>query len=149
MKKTVLITGASSGIGYELGKIFARNGYNLIMVSRNLSKLEKVSCEIKNIYNIDIKIIPKDLGTSSAPQELYDEVIDSGIYIDVLVNNAGFGVYGKFTETNLEDHIRLIKLNIISLTTLCKLFGTHMVKQNDGKILNVSSIAAFQGGAFI
>ena len=146
MRKTALITGASSGIGYELSKVFAKNGYNLVLVSRNMEKLKTVSEEIKKRHDVRVKVIPKDLSKSAAPQELYDEVAAVSINIDVLVNNAGIGVGGKLTETSVEKHLDLIQLNITSLTMLCKLFGADMAKRGSGKILNVASTAAFQAG---
>jgi len=146
MKKTALITGPSSGIGYELSKVFAKNGYNLVLVSRNTEKLKVVSEEIRIQHDIQVKVISKDLCKSSAPQELYDEVAAEGINIDVLVNNAGIGTYGKFIGSSTQKQMDLIQLNITSLTMLCKLFGRDMVKNGSGSILNVASTAAFQPG---
>jgi short-subunit dehydrogenase len=146
MNKTVLITGASAGIGYELSKVFSKNGYNLVLVSRNKQRLEVIAKEMENQHDIQAKVIPKDLSKSSAPQELYDEIVADGIDITVLVNNAGFGINGKFTDFSADKHMELIQLNITSLTLLCKLFGTDMVKRRSGSILNVASTAAFQAG---
>lgn len=146
MNKTVLITGASSGIGYELSKVFSRNGYNLVLVSRNRQRLEVIAKEMEKQHDIQAKVIQKDLSKSSASQELYNDIVADGIEIDVLVNNAGFGINGKFTEFSTEKHMELIQLNITSLTMLCNLFGTDMVKRRSGKILNVASTAAFQAG---
>ena len=146
MNKTVLITGASVGIGYELSKIFARNGYNLVLVSRTKQKLESISKELENEHGIQAKVIPKDLSKSTAPQELYDEIVADGIEISVLVNNAGFGLNGKFVDITADKQMELIQLNITSLTMLCKLFGTDMVKRRSGRILNDASTAAFQAG---
>jgi hypothetical protein len=146
MKKTALITGASSGIGYELTKVFAKNGYDLVLVSRNKEKLIMIAEEIRKQHDIQVKVVPKDLFKSSAPHEIYDEVAADGIKIDVLVNNAGIGVYSKFTHSSTEKQMDLIQLNIASLTKLCKLFGTDMSKNGSGRILNVASTAAFQAG---
>ena len=146
MNKTVLITGASAGIGYELSKVFSKNGYNLVLVSRNKQRLEVIAKEMENQHDIQAKVIPKDLSKPSAPQELYDEIVACGIDIAVLVNNAGFGLNGKFTDFSSDKHIELIQLNITTLTLLCKLFGTDMVKRRSGSILNVASTAAFQAG---
>ena len=146
MKKTALITGASVGIGYELSKIFAGNNYNLVLVSRTKQKLEAISKELENKHGIQAKVIPKDLSKSTAPQELYDEIVADGIEITVLVNNAGFGLNGKFVDISTDKQMELIQLNITSLTMLCKLFGTDMVKRRSGRILNVASTAAFQAG---
>jgi short-subunit dehydrogenase len=149
MSKTVLITGASAGIGYELSKVFAKNGYNLVLVSRNKQRLEVIAKELENQYDIQARVIPKDLSKSSAPQELYDIISADGIDINVLVNNAGIGTNGKFTDFSADNHMDLIQLNITSLTMLCKLFGTDMVKKRSGSILNVASTAAFQAGPFM
>ena len=149
MRKTALITGASSGIGYEFSKVFAKNGYNLVLVSRNTEKLKIISKEIRKQNDIQVKVISKDLGKSSAPQELYDEVAAEGITIDVLVNNAGIGVYGKLIDSSTQKQMDLIQLNITSLTMLCKLFGRDMAKKGSGRMLNVASTAAFQAGPFI
>jgi short-subunit dehydrogenase len=149
MRKTALITGASSGIGYELSKVFAKNGYNLVLVSRNMEKLEIISEEISTHHDIQVKVISKDLCKSPAPRELYDEVAAEGINIDVLVNNAGIGTYGTFIDSSTQKQMDLIQLNITSLTMLCKLFGTDMVKNGSGRILNVASTAAFQAGPLV
>lgn len=146
MEKTALITGASSGIGYELSKNFARNAYNLVLVSRTKEQLDAISKELENEYAIQTKVIPKDLSKPDAPQELYDEIVADGIEIAVLVNNAGVGLNGKFVDISAEKQLELIQLNITSLTMLCKFFGADMVKKRSGRILNVASTAAFQAG---
>ena len=146
MGKFALVTGASSGIGYELSKIFASNGYNLVLVSRTKEKLEAISKELENEYGIQAKVISKDLSKFSAPKELYNETVADGIEIAVLVNNAGFGLNGKFVDLSADNQMELIQLNITSLTMLCKLFGADMVKRRSGRILNVASTAAFQAG---
>jgi uncharacterized protein len=146
MSKTVLITGASAGIGRELSKVFAENGFNLVLVSRNKQKLEHIAGELENIYNIKAKGIAKDLCRPNSPQELYDEISENGIEIDILVNNAGIGINGRFTDFNKERINDVIQLNIAALTLLCRFFGADMVKRRSGRILNVSSTAAFQAG---
>ena len=146
MRKTALITGASSGIGYALSNVFARNGYNLVLVSRNGERLKMVSEEIEKQHGVQVNVLPKDLFKSAAAQEIYDEVAAAGIKIDVLVNDAGIGAYGKFTDSSTKKHMDLIQLNITSLTMLCKLFGADMAKNGSGRILNVASAAAFQAG---
>jgi len=146
MRKTALITGASAGIGYELSKIFAKNGYNLVLVSRNTPRLKALADEMEDQHDIIAKVIPKDLSKISAPQEIYDEVVSDGIDIDVLVNNAGFGINGNFTDFGSDRHMELIQVNVTAPTLLCKLFGTDMVLRRSGSILNVASTAAFQAG---
>jgi short-subunit dehydrogenase len=148
-KQTVLITGASSGIGYELSKIFARNGYDLILVSRKKSELANLARELEEKHNIQSRAIAKDLSKSTAPQELYDEIASHGIAVSVLVNNAGFGLKGNFVDLGIEEQVDLIQLNITALTILCKFFGKDMAKRGGGKILNVASTAAFQAGPFM
>ena len=149
MKKTALITGASSGIGYELSRVFAKNGYHLVMVSRDAEKLDRISAELQQQYDIRARVMPKDLCEPTAAVELYDAVSGGGIRVDVLVNNAGMATHGKFVDTRIEKHMDLIQLNMTSLTQLCKLFGVDMVKNGAGGILNVASTAAFQPGPFM
>ena len=146
MSKTALITGASVGIGYELSKIFAKNGYNLVLVSRNKQRLEAIADEMEKQHDIIAKVIPKDLSKSSAPRELYEDTISDAIDIDVIVNNAGFGINGNFTDFGVDEYVELIQVNGTSLTLLCKLFETDMVMRRSGSILNVASTAAFQAG---
>jgi short-subunit dehydrogenase len=149
MNNTALITGATSGIGYELSRVFAKNRYNLVIVSRNREKLDAVAGELSRLYNIQVKAISKDLSKISAPQELYDEISADNIQIDVLVNNAGVGINGRVVDLSAEKQMDLIQLNIASLTILCKLFGAAMVKKGAGSILNVASTAAFLAGPFM
>ena len=149
MVKTALITGASSGIGFEIAKIFSKNGYHLVLVSENKEELENAAREIDNQHDIQIKLIIKDLSKPSAAQELYDDILASGYDIDVLVNNAGYGISGQFTDLGADQQTSLIQLNIVALTQLCNLFGTDMVKRHSGRILNVASTAAFQPGPFM
>jgi len=149
MSKTALITGATSGIGYEFSKVFAKNRYNLVIVSRNREKLNAVAGELGQLHDIQVKAISKDLCKFSAPQELYDEISAGNIDIDVLVNNAGVGLNGRVVDLSAAKQMDLIQLNIASLTILCKLFGADMVKKSSGSILNVASTAAFQAGPFM
>jgi short-subunit dehydrogenase len=149
MRKTALITGASSGIGYELGKIFAKNDFDLVLVSRNEEKLENIAGELKKKHDIQVRVIAKDLSKPSSPKELYDQVTGEGTRIDVLVNNAGVAAYGKFTDSRADRNMDLIQLNIAAPTILCKLFGADMAREGSGRILNVSSTAAFQAGPLL
>lgn len=146
MTKTALITGASSGIGLEFGKVLAKNGYDLVLVSRNVERLQRISKEMTRHHPIRIKLMPKDLCESQAVHELHDEIIADGIDIDILVNSAGMATHGSFIDIGPDRHETLIGLNITALTLLCRLFGADMVKKGAGRILNVSSLAAFQAG---
>lgn len=144
--KTALITGASSGIGKEFSYIHAENGGDLVIVARSRDVLVEMKKELETIYGIKVLIIPKDLTIPNAPKEIYDEIKKSGIEIDYLINNAGFGGYGKFHERPLEKDLSMINLNIVALTILTHLFLEDFVKRNTGKILNVSSIASLTPG---
>ncbi len=141
-KKTVLITGASSGIGLSLAKIFAREGYALILVARQRDKLE----ELAKTLQVSVTVIPKDLSLPDSPREIFDELSQKSIPVDILVNNAGFGTYGRFTEIPVEDGLQMLQVNMVALTHLTRLFLPAMIKNKDGKILNVASTAAFQPG---
>jgi short-subunit dehydrogenase len=138
-----LITGASSGIGYELAKLFAKDGKNLIIVSRNRDKLDQVKIEIENKYRIRVKILPKDLSDPKASVEIFSELEKEDIDVDILVNNAGFGVYGLFSETDFQEELEMIQLHISSLTHLTKLFLKKMLENKSGRILNVASLIGF------
>lgn len=143
---TALITGASNGIGLELAKIHASKGDNLVLVARNISKLHQIKTELEGKFKISVHIIGKDLSLPNAPQEVYDELKHKKIVVDYLINNAGFGDYGFFYETNWEKELQMINLNITALTHFTKLFLQDMVKRRSGKIMNVASIAAFISG---
>ncbi len=143
--KTVLITGASSGIGFELSKIFAKNGYHLILVSQNEDNLKRAASDIRKQYSdAQITIIPKDLSLPSSPEEIFEYLTQKSIQVNILVNSAGIQVYGPFNETNPEDDLRLISVNMLALTKLTKLFLKGMVERGYGKILNLGSTGSFQ-----
>lgn len=139
-----LVTGASSGIGRDIAKELAKRGYNLILVSRDNKKLDEVAKEIKNQYEVEAEVIQKDLSIKQNCIDLYNEVKNENI--DILINNAGFGVHGPIIETDLDKEINMLETNIIAVHILMKLFLQDMVKNNKGKILNVSSMAAFSPG---
>jgi short-subunit dehydrogenase len=145
-KKTALITGAANGIGYELASVFAMNGYNLVLVDRMANKLAEVAEKLQKQFGIFVKPIVKDLSIQTSPEEIFTELQQELIKIDVLVNNAGFGLHGLFNETNLNTELAMLQVNLVCLTHLTKLFLKDMVKQGEGKVLNLSSAAAFQPG---
>jgi uncharacterized protein len=147
--KTALITGASSGIGYELARLFARDGYNLVLVARNGDELKKISAQLTSEHNTSVKVIAKDLSAATSPREIFNEVRTEGMDIDILINNAGFGTYGTFCNTNLKDELEMIQVNMASPTHLTKLFLPGMIARGQGRILNVASMAAFQPGPFL
>jgi short-subunit dehydrogenase len=136
-----LITGASMGIGFELARLFAEDGYNLIIVARTKEDLEKAATEFSK-YGIDVVSIAKDLFQPQAAFELYDEVKAKGLIVDVLVNDAGQGQYGLFVESDINRLLDIIQLNVSSVTVLTHLFLKDMVARNEGKILQLASIAS-------
>ena len=138
-----LVTGASGGIGYELAKLLAEDGKNLIIVARNKNGLEQVKTEIENEYGTRVKVLPKDLANPQAPLEIFSELEKEDISVDVLVNNAGFGLYGMFAETDLQKELEMIQVNIASTTCLTKLFLKKMLANKSGTILNVASSLGF------
>ncbi|MFM2063898.1 MAG: hypothetical protein RLZZ507_3569 [Cyanobacteriota bacterium] len=144
--KNVLVTGSAQGIGYQLAYIFARHHYNLVLIDIDAENLAIISEEFRQKFGVDVKILVKDLSVSTSPDEIFTELQQEGIKIDVLVNNAGIGTYGVFSETDLTQELKLLQINIVSLTHLTKLFVKDMISQGSGKILNVASVAAFQPG---
>jgi hypothetical protein len=147
--QTVLITGASTGIGLALAKVFAQHGYNLLLVSRSEDKLREAADKIKKSvpgFNKKVDYIPSDLSDTSSAQKLFDEVTSRGYHIDILVNNAGSGVAKKIAETDQKTQGDMCTLNVTSLTQLTSLFLPAMLEKKSGGILNVGSTAAYFPG---
>lgn len=140
-QKYALITGATSGIGLELAKLFAKDQYNLVIVGRNQEELDMAANQLK-LGSIDVITIVKDLFNREEAFSLYDEIKQRNIEIDVLVNNAGQGLYGEFKDTDINRELNIIDLNIAALTILTKSFLQDMIRRNSGKILNLASIAS-------
>ncbi len=136
-----LITGGTQGIGYELARVFAMNGHNLILVARDEDELASTKDALQ-IFNVDIVTISKDLFEVDNAFELYEEIKDRDLEVDILVNNAGQGQYGKFADTDIWRELSIIQLNISSLIVLTKEFLYDMLANGHGKILNLSSIAS-------
>ena len=143
MKEYILITGASSGIGYEMANQLAEKKMNLILIARTETKLQQMQVELVGRYGIEVKYIATDLSDVNAAKDLYKKVKDENLLVTYLVNNAGVGNYGNFTETSLEEELNMIQLNISSLVVLSKLFAKEMVNRKTGRIMNVSSVVAF------
>ena len=133
----------------ELTHLFAQDNINLILASRNKKLLLKIQNDILKKYNIIVNVYPVDLSKRGSARKLYNFCIRKKIIVDYLVNNAGFGKYGLFTQTSLNTELEMIHLNITSLTELTKLFGLKMKKRGFGKILNIASTASFQPGPFM
>ncbi|WP_300435361.1 SDR family oxidoreductase [Christiangramia sp.] len=147
-ERTVLITGMTSGIGRALAHEFAKNAYAVIGVARNEEKLKEVSSELQNTYGVDVFTISKDLSRDTA-EEVYQEVKGMNKKVDILVNDAGIGQRGNFSEVAYEKYEDLINLNIKSLTKLTHLFLGDMIQRDEGKILQLGSIAGFQPGPLL
>lgn len=143
-KKTALVTGATSGFGREFVRLFAQDNYNVILVARHANDLQSVAAEVqKNHPNCQVTSIAKDLAEPGSAQALYEEVKSKNLTVDVLINNAGFGEHGMFVDTDLDKEMKVIHLNVTSLVYLTKVFLREMVQRNDGKILQLASIASF------
>lgn len=145
---TVLITGASGGIGYELAKLFARDRHNLVLVARSADKLAQAAAELQ-AHGVTVKTVPLDLDEAPASKFLYDQLQRDGTSVEILVNNAGFGAFGEFAQMSNEEIFGQIQLNIIALTELTRLFLPPMLARRSGRILNVASTAGFQPGPFM
>ncbi|MCF2487782.1 SDR family oxidoreductase [Dyadobacter sp. CY347] len=142
--KTALITGASTGIGYEIAKLFARDGVNLVLVARRKELLERIKTELEQQYSIHVETIAMDLCKTGKASELYQMCKLKNLRLDFLVNNAGYGDYKKVADGKVETYENLLQLNILSLTELTMLFVKDMIVQGSGRILNLGSLAAFQ-----
>ena len=141
---TALVTGASSGIGETFARELAKKGQDLVLVARSQDKLEQLGTELSGKYQIKTEVIALDLTESSAGQKVFDTVEAKGIVIDLLVNNAGFGDYGAFGDRPLDKQMAMVQLNIAAVVELTGLFLPLMQQRQNGTIINVSSIAAFQ-----
>lgn len=137
-----LITGASSGIGKDIAKELAKRGYDLVLVARNTERLNQVKEDIEKNSKVKIEIVSKDISLDENCIELFNEFKN----IDILINNAGFGGYGEFDESDLDKELQMIKTNIVAYHVLTKFYLKEMKKTNKGKILNVASIAGFMPG---
>ena len=143
MAKTALITGASEGIGYELVKLFAKNGYDCVLAARNKQKMDQLAAEVEKNFGITTRVIAKDLSLPEASQEIFDELNAAGVTVDVLINNAGLGLCGEFAKSDMKMNMHLLQVNLLTLTKLTWLFLPGMLKRKSGKIMNVGSIASF------
>jgi short-subunit dehydrogenase len=147
-RKTALITGASGGIGAELARLFARDGYDLILVARSPDKLARLAEQLERDRPISVRILSKDLSNPEAPAQIHAELAAASVPVDVLVNNAGFGLSGRFAEAGVEGELEMIQLNVVALTHLTGLFLDDMLARGQGKILNLGSITGFLPGPF-
>lgn len=147
--KTALVTGASAGIGQELAREFAANGWDLFVVARRTDRLLALADELDSEYGTDVGVTSMDLSEPEVAEKLYDEVDEREITVDALVNNVGIGVHGSFHETPLERELDQVQLNTVLPVHLTKLFLPEMVERDDGMVVNVASMAGFQAGPFM
>lgn len=145
-KGAALITGASGGIGEELARLMAVDGTDLVLVARSREKLQSLADELSGKHHVAARVLSKDLSDTSAPREIYEELAADGVEVETLINNAGFGSYGLFAETDLAHELRLLQVNVVALTHLTKLFLPGMLARRRGYVMNVASTAAFQPG---
>lgn len=145
-KNVALITGASGGLGAEFARIHAKEGGDLILIARNKQRLESLKLGLEDNHDVNVKIIVKDLTTKNASKEVFELLMKEGVKVDILINNAGFGGHGEFSERKIEDEKEMIQLNITVLTEMSHYFVNHMILNGGGKILNVSSTASFLPG---
>jgi short-subunit dehydrogenase len=145
-RQTALVTGGSGGIGLEIAKVLARKGFDVVLVARKRDTLEAAAGQLEGKYGARVHVFAADLRLSDAPQAIFDFLHNENIPIEVLVNNAGFGLGGEFADTELRRELDMIQVNIAALTHLTKLFLPSMLKRKSGRVLNVASTAAFQPG---
>lgn len=142
--KTVLITGASSGIGKETAYEYARNNYNVVLVARRKENLDAIKIAIEATYKGSVNIIAMDLSQLKSAEDLFQKVSSKKLSVDVLINNAGFGIYGDLLTNDIEKLEEMLVLNMVTLSKLTQLFAKEMVKNGSGHIINIASTAAFQ-----
>src|SRR5436305_5383980 len=145
-RQTALITGASGGIGLELARLFAAGGYDLVLVARSAGRLEGLAGELGSRHGVAARVMAKDLAAPESPEEVFRELEAAGVAVDVLVNNAGFGTFGPFAETDLGKELEELQLNVVTLTDLTMIFLLGMLALKRGGVLNVASTAGFQPG---
>lgn len=143
MEKYTLITGATSGIGYEMAKIMASKGHHLILVARNMEKLEEIKSLLKGDFDIKVVVLVADLSNVEEAIDLYDRVKELKLHVEYLINNAGIGDYGNFIEMNMMKDLKMIELNVFSVLALTKLFAKDMVLNKHGSIMNIASLLSF------
>ena len=143
---TALVTGASGGIGEELARLFAADGHDLVLVARSRDRLARLAEELGGRHGVAARALASDLARPEAPREIFEELTAGGVTVDALVNNAGFGSYGLFAETDLKSELDLLQVNVVALTHLSKLFLPGMIARRRGYVMNVASTAAFQPG---
>lgn len=149
MPRWTLITGASSGIGLELARLFAKDGDGLVLVARRKDRLDALAAELTGAHGVPVKTLALDLSSPDAPQALWEWTLSESINVHTLVNNAGFGLLGPFHELDAERQAQMVQLNVTALTVLSRMFLPGMIARREGGILNIASMAAWQGGPYM
>ena len=144
-----LVTGASSGIGYELAKILAREGHDVALVARSADQLEKIATHLREDFGVQALVVPVDLADPDSPNRIFDHLQEAEFQVNVLVNNAGFGTLGRFVRSDTGAQVDMVEVNISALTHLTRLYAERMVDRRQGRIMNVASTAAFQPGPYM
>lgn len=145
-QRVALVTGASAGIGRELAREFARHGHDVVLTARRRVELEQLAGELRRDYGVRVLCVDGDLGDSDFPTALHAQLAERGVQVEVLVNNAGFGLMGDFVGLDERRQLDMLQLNVVALTHLTRLFVPAMVQRGHGGVLNVASVAAFQPG---
>lgn len=148
MYKAVLITGASSGIGRELARVFAENGNNIVLTARDEKRLSELKDELETQYGVAVWYIARDLSDENAVSEIYEYTLEQELQIDILINNAGFGDFGDFASCDIEKQIKMTAVNILAVLRLTRIFLPSMIECGCGSIMNTASLAAFEPGPF-
>jgi uncharacterized protein len=147
-RKIALITGASSGIGKALAENFAKDGYDVILAARSISKMESQAAELEKRYSITATAIAADLESDEGAANLYKEIKNRGFTLNALANNAGYGTFGEFKDSTLQSELAMMQINMTAIVVLTKLFMPDLLATN-GKIINTASTAAFQPGPYM
>jgi uncharacterized protein len=148
-KQTVLVTGASSGIGAAFAQRFAQQGANLVLVARSVERLEALAATLRSAHGVEVTVLPADLGAAGAAHQIYNTVTARGLAIDVLVNNAGFGSHGRFEDLDAEREHQQILVNVAALVDLTHAFVPAMLQRGAGTVINIASTVAFQPVPFM
>jgi len=148
-KQTALVTGASAGIGRELARLAAKDGHDLVLVARRRERLEELAAEVTAAHGVQVTVVASDLSERAAPADIAERLRAAGTRIDFLINNAGFGTCGPFSQAILDREVEMIHLNIRALVQLTHLFLPDMLARKSGRILNVASVAGFVPGPYM
>ena len=146
-KKTALITGASAGIGAALARVFAANGFDLVLTARRADRLNALADELRSAHRCTVHVIAADLADPSTPARIFEEVAREGLVIDALVNNAGYGLPGSFLRSSWDDHRAFIQVMVTAVAELCHRFAPGMAERQRGWIVNVASTAGLVPGS--